>query len=201
MSPSINQTEDFSALLSAWCNGDEAAFSYLFPLVLRELKVMAHARLRREPTGHLWQTTALVTETYTRLQDWIPKQALNRSQFLAVAAQVMRHILIEDVRKHPRGQQVGDEMLADSPLPQSLDLVALDDALKVLAKLHPRKNKVVTLRFFGGLDREQIAAALNISPRTVDYDWEFAKAWLYQQLNRQASDLPQPRSSQSRSRK
>ena len=145
--------------------------------------------MSRERKGHTLQTTALINEAYVRLVDQKNVQWANRSHFFAISAQIMRRILIDHARRHAyakRGggaQQVSlDEVAAITPNP-SRELVLLDEALKSLAEMDPRRSQVVELRYFGGLNNDEIAGVLNISANTVTRDWNMARAWLYQQLS------------------
>jgi RNA polymerase sigma factor (TIGR02999 family) len=176
-------------LLLAWSKGDRSALDALTPLVHEELHRLAHHYMKRERAGHSLQTTALVNEAYLRLIDQQRVEFNNRSQFFALAATLMRHILVDHARsrrylKHGGGaERVSfDKALMVSP-DRNDDLVELDEALVRLAALDARKSKVVELRFFGGLSVEETAAALDISAITVMREWKLAKAWLYNSLN------------------
>jgi len=172
-------------LLQDWSNGDETALEHLYPLVEAELKKRARNYLKREGYGHILQTTALINETFMRLIDGKTVQWQNRTHFFAVAAMKMRHILVEHARKRTLGRQVAISGVESKPEPQDANLIALDDALEILAKIEPRKSKVVVLHFFGGLSHQEIADVLNVSYYTVARDWRFAKAWLYNYLSKQ----------------
>ena len=182
--------QDVTDLLMAWSNGDEDALSRLTPLVYNELHRLAEIYMRREHAGHPLQTTALVNEAYVKLVDSSRVRWQNRAHFFAVAAQLMRRILV-DFARHRRYQKRGGdwrqvtlaEGLGVATNPNS-DLVALDEALEGLAKLDPRKARVVELRFFGGLSLEETADALQVSTDTVGRDWRAAKAWLKRELER-----------------
>ena len=144
--------------------------------------------MSRERKGHTLQTTALINEAYVRLVGQKHVVRANRSHFFAISAQIMRRILIDHARRHAyakRGggaQQVSLEEAATVTPEQSLDLIRLDEALKSLSELDPRRGRVVELRYFGGLSNEEIAGVLNVSENTVTRDWNMARAWLYQQL-------------------
>jgi RNA polymerase sigma factor (TIGR02999 family) len=176
-------------LLVAWSDGDEAALDHLAPLVHRELHRLAAAYMAGERPGHVLQATALVNEAYLRLIDWKQVRWQNRAHFFAVAARLMRHVLVDAARRQRRAKRGGREMqvslsdAADAPAAQSADLAALDDALKTLATLDERQSRVVELRFFGGLTHEETAHVLNVSVGTVRRDWSLAQAWLYRELN------------------
>ena len=181
---------DVTELLVAWSNGDDAALHTLAPLIERELHRLAAAYMSRERPGHMLQPTALVNEAYLRLIDWKQVHWQNRAHFFGVAAQVMRRVLVDFARAQQRAKRGGRAAVqvslsdaADSPGDRFADLVALDDALKTLARLDPRHSRVVELRFFGGLSHEETAHVLNVSVATVRRDWSVAKAWLYRELH------------------
>jgi RNA polymerase sigma-70 factor (ECF subfamily) len=184
------------ALLSAWSQGDQAALESLIPLVEGELRRLASHYLQGERRGHTLQTTALVNEAYLRLMDGAKGMRWqNRAHFIAIAAQVMRRILVDAARKHRSGKRGGDfirESLGQAVnVPQVLDedLVALDEALILLSASDARASRVVELRFFGGLSAEETAEVMQISTDTVARDWNFAKVWLRRRL---ASNSPSP---------
>jgi RNA polymerase sigma-70 factor (ECF subfamily) len=175
---------EVTALLMDWSAGDESAYDKLVPLVYDELHRLAHRHMNRERKGHTLQTTALVDEAYLRLVDQrVPWQ--NRSHFFAIAARLMRRILVDHARSHAYAKRGGgaEHVSLDDALEMSeeraAELVALDEALDALARLDPRKARVVELRFFGGLEIEETARVLNVSPNTVKRDWRTARAWLY----------------------
>jgi RNA polymerase sigma factor (TIGR02999 family) len=182
--------QDVTALLLAWRTGDDEALAHLTPLVYNELHRLAHRYMRGEQSDHSLQTTALVNEAYIRLVDSRRVGWQNRAHFLAVAAQLMRRILVDFVRRRrfqKRGGGLQKVSLADGfelASPVNTDIVAVDDALRELAKLDPRKARVVELRFFGGLSLEETAEALNVSTDTVGRDWRAARAWLTRELTR-----------------
>ena len=178
-----------TALLLNWCSGEKAALDRLIPLAYEELRHVAHVRLRGERAGHGLQTTALVHEAYLRLIDLDRMTVRNRAHFFAVAARLMRHILVDYARRahaDKRGGTVTVVALDDvAPVagPESdVDVLALDEALEQLAALDARLCRVVELKFFAGLNIDETAEALEMSPATVERDWAFAKAWLYQRL-------------------
>jgi RNA polymerase sigma factor (TIGR02999 family) len=181
---------EITELLAAWSGGEQEALAKLAPLVYDELHRLAQRHMRRERPNHTLQTTALVNETYLRLVDSSRVRWRDRAHFLAVAAQLMRRILVDFARTR-RSQKRGGEWarvtLAET-LPagsnQYLDLLALDEALEQLARLDPRKAKVVELRFFGGLSVEETSEVLNISDDTLARDWKAAQAWLLRELKR-----------------
>jgi RNA polymerase sigma factor (TIGR02999 family) len=178
-------------LLLAWTKGEDAALSQLMPLLYEELRSMAESYLRSESAGQTLQPTALVHEAYLRLvaqhlPDW-----QNRSHFFGVASQLMRQILVDRARVRRTVKRGGDarkisleETISFAP-ERSRDLLALDDALNGLATIDPRKCRVIELRFFGGLDIDETARALNISPATVGRELRVAKAWLYRELKKE----------------
>jgi RNA polymerase sigma factor (TIGR02999 family) len=182
--------QEITQLLLAWSDGDQTALEELVPLVETELRRLARHYLRQERPGHLLQTTALINEAYVRLIDWQNVQWQNRAHFFGVAAQLMRMVLLEYARRHQarkRGAswlKVSLEEAAVVADERGTDLIALDDALQSLAEIDRRKERVVELRFFGGLSVEETAEALKVSPRTVMREWELARAWLYRELSR-----------------
>jgi RNA polymerase sigma factor (TIGR02999 family) len=174
-------------LLRAWSDGDTSALERLTPIVYEELHRLARRYMRGERPDHSLQTTALVNEAYMRLVGYERMQWQNRGHFLAVSAQVMRRILVEHARRHnlKRGGGVPHVSLEEAAQVggnRAMDLVALDDAMSTLAQLDPRKAQVVEMRFFGGLNVDETADVLNVSPATVMRDWSTAKAWLYREL-------------------
>jgi RNA polymerase sigma-70 factor, ECF subfamily len=181
--------EEVTALLRRWRNGDEAALDKLTPLVYDELHRLAHKYIRRERPGHTLQTTALVNEAYVRLVDQISVDWQNRAHFFGVAAQVMRHILVDYARQQTAAKRGGEfhKLNFDDGLivsrERAAELIALDDALKALSELYPRPGKVVELRYFGGLNNKEASEILNISETTIERDWRFAKAWLFRELS------------------
>ena len=179
---------NITELLVAWSRGDARSLDALTPLVYDHLHKLARHYMVGERPGHTLQATALVNETYIRLIDTRRVEWQDRGHFFALAAQLMRRILVDFSRSCGNQKRGGglrrttlDEVLLISSEPDS-DLVALDDALQDLAAMDPRKAKVVELRFFGGLDETEIARILEISVDTVQRDWKAARAWLYGQL-------------------
>jgi RNA polymerase sigma factor (TIGR02999 family) len=176
--------------LKAWSGGDPAALERLAEQVYPELRLMARQYMKNERPGNTLQATALVHEVYFRLVDVANVEWRERAQFFAMAAQMMRRILVDAARARTSQKRGGmavkvnvDETVVLSPAPDR-SILALDDALTTFSRLAPRQAKVVELRYFGGLTEEEIEAALEISPRTVRRDWNFARAWLLRQLNR-----------------
>jgi RNA polymerase sigma factor (TIGR02999 family) len=179
---------DVTQLLADWANGDKTALQRLMPLVYEELRAIAHRHMRRERSGHLLQTTALVNEAYLRMVDQRDARLQNRVHFFAIASQLMRRILVDHARRRRRARRGGgtfelslDEAAAASGEPAA-EVIALDDALRSLEAIDPRKGRLVELRFFGGLSLEETAEALGVSPRTVMRDWRMAKAWLRREM-------------------
>lgn len=180
-SSSIN---DVTRLLKAWGDGDANALEKLVPLVHVELYRLAKLYMRAERPGHTLQPSALLNEAYVRLIGWKSARFENRRHFFGVAAQLMRRILVDHARRHAgkRAQRLSLEHALTVPREPPTDLAALDDALKSLADVDPRKAQIVELRFFGGLSVEETAQCLNVAPITVMREWNKAKAWLYREL-------------------
>jgi RNA polymerase sigma factor (TIGR02999 family) len=184
------QPQGVTELLIAWRNGDEDALPRLTPLVYQELHRLAAAYMRRERAGHTLQTSALVNEAYIKLVDSSRVRWQNRAHFFAVAAKLMRRVLVDFARRRQFQKRGGDcqQVTLDEKLGATAsldsDLVALDDALQELARLDPRKARVIELRFFGGLSLEETSEALQLSTDTVGRDWRAAKAWLARELKR-----------------
>jgi RNA polymerase sigma factor (TIGR02999 family) len=176
-------------LLLAWGRGEPDACDRLMPLVYDELRRLAGHYMRSEPVGHTLQATALVNEVYLRLVDVERMQLEGRAHFFALAARMMRRLLVDSARA--RGNDKRGGHLRRVPLDEAsdvfansrLDFEALDDALQKLESIHPRKVQVVELRFFGGLSLEQTADTLRVSTDTVKRDWRFAKLWLLRELS------------------
>ena len=181
-------------LLAEWSEGNQSALDELYPLVYEELHRLARRYMSRERKGHTLQTTALINEAYVRLVDQKNVRWANRSHFFAISAQIMRRILIDHARRHAyakRGggaKQVSLEEAAIVAPDQASELVRLDEALQILAKMDERRCHVVELRYFGGLSNEEIAGVLKVSENTVTRDWNLARAWLYQQLTGSAGN-------------
>ena len=181
--------DDVTGLLLSWRQGDAEALDRLVPLVYDELRVVARRHLQRERPGHALQATALVHEVYLRLADVDRLTLKNRTHFFAVAAKLMRRILVDHARRQhadKRGGGVTMLSLDDaSPAaqPPGVDVLALDQALEALSAIDARQAGVVELRFFAGLNIDETAEALGISPATVEREWAMAKAWLYRRLS------------------
>jgi RNA polymerase sigma-70 factor, ECF subfamily len=186
--PSVSQ-QRVTDLLTRWSDGDAAALAELTPLVYDELRRLAHRHMNGERANHTLQTTALVNEAYLRLADQTNPRWQNRAHFFAVAARAMRGILVSYARSQ-RAQKRGggavkielDEAALVSP-EESKEIVDLHEALERLATLDSRKAQVVELKYFGGLNFDEMAEVLDISPVTLRRDWRFAKAWLYAELH------------------
>jgi len=179
---------EVTGLLAAWSAGDRAALDRLVPLVERELHALARRRLRGERPGHTLQATALVNEAYLRLVDQRQAQWHSRGQFFAIAARLMRRILIDHARRHAYAKRGGgapalplDEACVVGE-ERAAGLVALDDALGLLSSVDERKARIVELRYFGGLSVDETAAVLGVHPDTVNRDWQRAKAFLRREL-------------------
>jgi RNA polymerase sigma-70 factor, ECF subfamily len=184
--------DDLTGLLIEWGQGDKAALDRLTPLVYDEIRRIAHRYVQREREGQTLQTTALVNEAYLRLAGSANIAWQNRAHFYAVTAQVMRRILIDHARRRQYVKHGGETervpfevAISEVGLmsrPRAAELLALDEALDELARLDPRKSRVVELRYFGGLSLEETAKVLEVSPMTVRRDWRAAKAWLYKKV-------------------
>lgn len=180
---------EVTQLLLAWSNGDENALAVLAPLVQQELHKLARRYLSHERQGHTLQPSDLVNEAYLRLIESHSVQWQSRAHFFGIAAQLMRRILVDHARRRNELKRGGGavqisltaaEQLATE---QSTDVLALDEALQQLATFDPRKSQIVELRFFGGLSESETAEVLKISLRTIQREWNLARAWLYQQLH------------------
>lgn len=176
-------------LLADWQKGDQKALEALVPLVYKELHGLAHHYLRGERPDHTLQTTALINEAYLRLVEQGPFQTQNRGHFVALAATLMRQILVDYARNHRAAKRGNDCKVrlhdeVDAIINEDMDVLALDSALKRLAERDPQQSKIVELRFFAGLTVEETAALLEISPATVKRDWSMARAWLSRQIKR-----------------
>lgn len=181
-------SHEVTQLLVAWGDGDPSALAQLAPLVERELHRLAQSYLNHERRGHSLQATELINEAYLRLIDWKTVRWQNRAHFFAMAAKMMRHILVDHARRRNHQKHGGGALRvslakAENAAPEpGVDLVGLDDALLSLAKFDARKSQIVELKFFGGLQEEEMAEVMNISLRTVQREWSLARAWLYQEM-------------------
>ncbi len=194
MTPPSSSQQEVTRLLADWSGGDEGALKRLIPLVQPELHRLAHHYMSREGAGQTLQTTALLNEAYLRLVDDPTRTWQNRTHFVAVAAQLMRRIMVDHARERrslKRGGGAPKVPLDDVALvteTRSEELLALDEALERLAGLDPRKSQIVELRYFGGLTVEETAAFLKLSDRTVKREWRMAKVWLYRALSGEEAD-------------
>jgi RNA polymerase sigma factor (TIGR02999 family) len=179
----------FTRLLVELGNGNESVLDEMLPLIYDELRRLAAYHLKRERKSHTLQATALVHEAYMRLVNQRPVDWRNRAQFLGLASEIMRRILVSHARKHAAVKRGGQEQrvslsIADlSSKQQDVDLIMLDDALNKLASNDPRKSRVVELKFFGGMTNDEVAELLQVSDATVEREWTFARAWLFKTLS------------------
>jgi len=184
-----NESAEVTRLLRAWAEGDASALERLTPLVYAELRRRAHNYLRNERKGHTLQTTALANEAWLRLVDLTRVDWKDRAHFFAVAAQLMRHILVDGARSRLREKRGGAAIRVDfDQIPEistgrDNELVAVDDALKALAEVDSRKAQVIELRFFGGLSVQETAEVLKVSEQTVLRDWRLARSWLIREMS------------------
>jgi RNA polymerase sigma-70 factor, ECF subfamily len=191
---SDSPTHEITQWLTDWSNGDRSALEKLTPLVYRELHRLAQAYMRGERAGHALQTTALVNEAYLRLIEADRHGWQNRVHFYAVAAKLMRHILVDFARSRDRMKRGGrlEQVSLDEALTitadHSADLLNLDEALNALSKLDERQCQVVELRFFAGLTEPEIAEVLKVSQRTIQSDWRLARSWLLRALSGEQRD-------------
>ncbi|MGH9940139.1 MAG: ECF-type sigma factor [Blastocatellia bacterium] len=189
ITPASQSPGAVTQLLLKWRSGEEAALGQLIPLVYGELRRLARACLRRERAGGTMQTGALVHEAYLRLVKADQVDWRDRAHFFAVAAEVMRRVLVEEARKRNRLKRGGTQTRVELDqaltvtVERELELLALDEALDWLSQFAPRKGRVVELRFFGGLTIEETAAVLGVSADTVKVDWSTARLWLARRLN------------------
>lgn len=184
-------SEDVTKLLEAWSDGDGKVLDQLMPLVYDELHRMAKRYMSSQPSGHTLQTTELIHEAYLKLVGSKEKRWQNRAHFFGVAAQAMRHILVDHARSRQSEKRGGatqmielDEAAIVSSS-RAEEIVALDDALLRLSDLDQRKSRVVELRYFGGLNIDETAEVLKVSPETIIRDWKFAKTWLLREMSDQ----------------
>lgn len=188
MNPPDNEV---TRLLEAWSDGNQEALDELMPLVYAELRKMAQRFMNKQSSGHTLQTTALIHEAYLKLANQKDQRWQNRAHFFAVAAQAMRHILVDHARTRQREKRGGKtriislDQVAEISDERSAEIIALDEALQALEKLDERKSRVVELRYFAGLNEEEIAEVLKVSQPTVQRDWRFAKGWLFRELSSQ----------------
>lgn len=182
--------QEITELLVSWSKGSPTAFEDLVTLIYPELRRLARRYMRHENPGHTLQTSALINEAYLRLAGTETAEWQNRAHFFAVAAQVMRHILIDHARKHHvvrRGgglQRVSLDETAVASDERASEFVALDEALTKLAVVDARKSQIVEMKFFGGLTVEEIAQVMKLSPITIKREWRAAKAWLHLEITK-----------------
>jgi RNA polymerase sigma factor (TIGR02999 family) len=192
-----SETADITVLLRAWRGGDQSALDRLTPLIYGELRRLAYKLMQQERRDHTLQATALVNEAYLRLVDIRAVDWQDRAHFMAVAAQTMRRVLVDAARARAAEKRGGDMQRADHgasgfdldgiPAPgtdRAVEVCALDELLDALARMDPRRAKVIELRFFGGLTVEETAEFLHISPQSVMRDWRLARAWLTRELRK-----------------
>ena len=186
--PPLPNQHEITKLLEQWSDGNQTALDKLYPLVYEELRRLARSYMKGEPKGHTLQTTALINEAYVRIVDQRSVHWQNRSHFFAISAQIMRRILVDHARRYLHAKRGGgarrvslDEAMIVAA-ERSEEVLMLDEALSNLARMDPRRCQVVELRYFAGLNNQEIASVLHISENTVMRDWNLARAWLYQQL-------------------
>lgn len=186
----MKEERDITELLRRWSNGEQAALDTLMPIVYQELRRLAINRLSMERSDHTLQATALVHEAYIRLIDIRSGHWENRTHFFAIAAHIMRNILVDHARSfltEKRGagrQKLSLEETRELSSSRDIDLLSLDDALNSLVTIDLQQSRIVELRYFGGLTIEETAEILQISPATVKREWILAKAWLLRELSR-----------------
>jgi RNA polymerase sigma-70 factor, ECF subfamily len=185
-----DNSHQITLLLLDWSKGDEYALEQLMPLVYEELRRMARNYMRRQPSGHTFQTTDLIHEAYLKIAGGEERNWQSRNHFFGVAAKAMRHILVDYARSKSNQKRGGwqervtlaDNMRVTNQSPE--EMVALDEALNRLGKLDDRKVRVVEMKFFAGLNVAEIAGVLKVSPETVKRDWSFAQTWLLRELQK-----------------
>ncbi|QQS34446.1 MAG: sigma-70 family RNA polymerase sigma factor [Acidobacteriota bacterium] len=190
--PAEGNRSDVTLLLRQMTDGSRSAPDRLLELVYDDLRRLAAAYMQNERPDHTLQATALVHEAYVRLVDWKNVTWENRAQFFAVAAQVMRKVLIDHARARNTRKRASQRLVLDEaisiPDDKQVDLIALEDALIALEKIDPRQAKIVELRFFGGLSIEETAYVMELGESTVRREWTFAKAWFQRELRRDAAN-------------
>jgi RNA polymerase sigma-70 factor (ECF subfamily) len=185
----LDPQAEITGLLKAWGGGDKDALAVLTALVYEELRRLARRSMRHEHPGQTLQTTALVNEAWLRLADGKRVDWQDRAHFFAVSSRLMRRILVDAARARQTGKRGGQVLRfelnesIDAGLPRDRELIALDDALEALARLDPRKVRIIEMRFFGGLSVVETAAVLRISPQSVLRDWKLARAWLLREIS------------------
>lgn len=186
----MHPVPEITQLLNAWCQGDPDALERLAPVVESELRQLARVQLSKEGPGNILQPTALINEAYLRLIEWTNVKWENRAHFYAVAAKMMRRILVTQALARNRNKRGAGAVVvslteANGAADRGVEIVALDEALQSLAKFDDRKSQIVELRFFGGLNAEETGEVLGISSRTVHREWDLARAWLFRELRGQ----------------
>jgi RNA polymerase sigma factor (TIGR02999 family) len=186
------QSGEVTDLLQRWEKGDENALATLMPLVYEELRRLAHRHLKSERTDHTLQSTALVNEAFLRLNGAQPVRLQGRCHFVAIASRAMRQILVDYARsrqaaKRDGGLRISFDNLAELPVGEDAEFVALDCALDELSRLDERQGKIVEMKFFGGLSAQEIAGVLNISLATVERKWATARIWLRREMKKTAT--------------
>lgn len=185
----MSSDEDINELLVRCSGGDESALDELFPIVMQELRRIAHAQMRGQRAGHTLQTSALVNEAYLKLVKQKNQAWADRTHFLAVASRVMRHILLDYAKSNTREKRGGGvihvefDETATVSVEESSEILALDAALERLSEVDPVKAKIVEMRHFGGMTVEETAEALRVAPITVMRHWNLAKAWLRREIS------------------
>ena len=191
MQSDTEKSQGITRILQEWSEGEQEASERLMPLVYEELRRQASMYMRRERIGHTLQTTALIHEAYLKLIDQRDVNWQNRAHFFGIAAQAMKRILVDHAKSKHRGKRGG--IVENLPLDEarfvisegkSVDLIALDEALTRFAKFDPQQAKIVELKYFAGMQIEEIAEALRISPTTVKREWNSAKAWLHNEITK-----------------
>jgi RNA polymerase sigma factor (TIGR02999 family) len=183
-----NTSPPITQLLIDWGKGNDSALDELMPIVYQELRRIAHRHIRKQSAGHTFQTTDLIHEAYLKIASGGGKHWRNRVHFFAVASKAMRHILVDQARskqREKRGGQAAQITLEDNLVAlnqRSDEIIRLDEALTQLALLDKRKSQVVEMKFFGGLNFDEIADVLNVSTKTVKRDWQFSRTWLLREL-------------------
>lgn len=197
MESSSQQTQTITLLLQSWQQGEVEALNQLMPLVYQELRQIAHRYMQQERPGHLWQTTALINEAWLKLVESPHRTYQDRLHFLAVAARVMRHLLVDFARQQnvqKRGSGIMPIALTDTDAAtvttSFLEVLALHEALERLTQFDHRKSQIVELRFFGGLSTMEIAQVLGVAEITIKREWLKTKAWLYCELKSESPSLP-----------
>lgn len=185
-----DEPHQVTRLLNQWSEGNEFALEQLMPIVYDELRIMARRYMNNQARGHTWQTTELIHEAYLKIAKNDDQTWQNRAHFFGVASKIMRHILVDYARAKHSLKRGGNEMnltldenavISDD---NSDEIIALNDALEGLNKLDERKSRVVEMKFFGGLEMEEIAEVLRVSTVTVNRDWQFARNWLLKEISR-----------------